>query len=337
MKRPLRINQVIGGLVAAVLLATSFLPSTVGAQASNANAADGLQISPALVEVNAEPGKSYAIELSVTNVTASDLAFDSAVNDFSARDETGTPSVNLDSDLPATASIRSWVTIVDSFDLDARQTRKLTATLEVPADAEPGGHYGVIRFSGRSPELQSSGVGLAASAGTLVLVRVAGATDEMLDLITFQAAQNGQGSGFFENGPLDFVMRFENKGNVHLKPIGQVEVRDMFGNKVETLTVNPSNGNVLPGSVRRFQAVLDKQWLFGRYTADISIAYGTTGQAVVRTISFWVIPYKLIGLGLIALLTLFFVLRTLIKRYNTYIINRANQHNASQKKPKSKK
>lgn len=323
------------GLIAGVLVATSFLPTTVLAQASNANAADGLQISPALVEVNAEPGKTYNIELNVTNVTASDLAFDSTVNDFSARDETGTPSINLDDDTPNSASIRAWVNIVSSFELAARQSEKLTATLSVPSDAEPGGHYGVIRFSGRAPELQSTGVGLAASAGTLVLVRVAGAVDEDLQLITFQASQNGTGGNFFEYGPLDLVMRFENKGNVHVKPVGQIEVRDMFGNNVQTLKVNPDSGNILPLSVRKFQNTLDKQWLVGRYTADISIAYGTTGQAIVQTISFWVIPWKLIAIAILALITLIFVLKTLIKRYNSYIVKRAiGQHGNSKKNHK---
>ena len=56
-------------------------------------------------------------------------------------------------------------------------------------------------------------------------------------------------------------MRFENKGNVHVKPVGQIEIRDIFGNKVETLAVNEEKGNVLPLSIRRFQATLDRSWM----------------------------------------------------------------------------
>lgn len=328
-------QSILGALVFALILTPlSSLP--VSAQASNANAADGLQISPAIVDVNGEKGGSYTIQLQVTNVTGSDLTFDSAVNDFSAKDESGAPSVNLDDSNPSTASIKQWVSVIKSFTLKARENRKINAIITIPKDAEPGGHYGVIRFSGRTPEVEGSGVGLTASTGALVLVRVAGAVDEKLNLITFETSQNNKASGLFEYGPIDFVARFKNEGNVHVKPIGQIEIRDMFGNKVDTVAVNPDKGNVLPLSIRKFQSTLNKDWMFGRYTADISVAYGTTGQAIVQTTSFWVIPYKAMLIGIIILATLIFVFRALIKRYNRYIINRANgtQHGNKTKKRK---
>lgn len=331
MQRFIKAKQVIlVGLAAALIFAPFSSVIPVGAQASNANAADGLQISPAVIEVNGEKGKSYRIDIQVTNVTGTDLAFDSTVNNFSAKDETGAPSISINSinnDLHVVSSIKDWVAVIPSFTLKARQSQKIVTTLTIPQDAEPGGHYGVIRFSGRGPNLLKTGVGLAASAGSLVLVKVAGTIDEKLDLITFTSAQDGQESGFFRYGPIDFVMRFENKGNIHLKPVGQIEVRNIFGNKIETLSVNADKGNVLPNSIRKFQSSLDKQWLFGRYTADLSVAYGTTGQAIVKTISFWVIPWRLILIVLAAIITLIFVFRTLIKRYNSYIIKRAGRTN----------
>jgi hypothetical protein len=336
MRSFLRFKPLVLSALAVALIITPLFAVSAHGQATNANAADGLQISPALIEVNGEAGKSYTIQIRVTNVTASDLSFDSTVNDFSSKDESGTPSVNLDTSLPSAASIRSWVTVTDSFDLKARESKNISATLSIPNDAEPGGHYGVIRFSGRAPTVEGSGVGLAASAGSLVLVRVAGAVDEQLDLLTFQTAQNNALSGFFKYGPVDFVMRFENKGNVHVKPIGQIEIRDMFGNKVETLAVNPDKGNVLPLSVRKFQSTLERQWMFGYYTADLSVAYGTTGQAIVKSINFWVIPYRLIIGSIILLATLIFVFRTVIKRYNSYIIKQAQSSHGRKTKNRKK-
>ena len=336
MKHLRQLKQVtLSGFVLALLLSFVFTVQ-LNAQASNANAADGLQISPTIVEVNGEKGKSYTVELKLTNVTASDLTFDSMVNDFSAKDETGTPSVNLDTTKPSTASIREWVNVIGSFTLKARETRIVSTTLRIPINAEPGGHYGVIRFSGRTPELEGSGVGTSASAGTLMLVRVAGAVDEKLDLLTFQTTLDGNPTGFFEYGPITFAARFENKGNVHVKPIGQIEIRNIFGNKVDTLEVNADKGNVLPLSIRRFDSTLDKRWMFGPYTADISIAYGTTGQAIVKTITFWVIPYKQLLILIAAIVTVVFVFRNLIKRYNSYIIKRANTPHGNKTKHRKK-
>ena len=324
---------VVGTVGVLALLGSSAHAQSVG------NAAEGLQISPASIELNAEPGKSYTLKLTVTNVTVSDLAYTTSINDFTAKDESGAPSIDLDTSKPTATSIQPWVGTIPSFTLKAHQSKEIDAIISVPLGAEPGGHYGVIRFSGQAPSLEGTGVGLSASAGTLVLVRVAGAVDENLNLITFESSQGGNPSSFFEYGPIDFITRFENKGNVHVKPIGQIEIHDSFGNKVDTLDVNSDKGNVLPLSIRKFQSTLNRQWLFGHYTADISIAYGTTGQALVQTISFWVIPYKLIIGGLIILATLIFVFRTLIKRYNTYIIKRAgqNKHHDSQSKKKKQK
>lgn len=331
-----RIKQgVLSGLALALLL-SPLATIQAGAQASNANAAGGLQISPAIVEVNADKGGSYTIQLQVTNVTGSDLTFDSEVNDFTAKDETGNAKIDLDKETPVTASIRQWVTVTSSFSLRARETKKIPATVDIPKNAEPGGHYGVIRFTGQKQELDQTGVGQVVSAGTLVLIRVDGAVDEKLNLITFETAQNKTSSGFFEYGPVTFVTRFENKGNVHVKPLGSIEIRDMFGNKVDTLDVNPNEGNVLPSSVRRFESTLDRTWMFGRYSATVSVGYGTHGQAIVESIDFWVIPYKVVIGGLIALITLIFIFRTLIRRYNSYIIKRAGSSHGTHTKKRKK-
>jgi len=329
---------IIASILLAILLPAVLLHATAHAQSSN-DAANGLQITPALVQLNAEKGKTYTVELKVLNVTGSDLSFKSAVNDFAAKDETGTPSILLNETEPAPTSIQSWVGDIPDFTLKAHETKTIEAIISVPTDAEPGGHYGVIRFSGTAPQLNGTGVGLSASAGTLFLVRVAGDITEKLNLITFEATSSTDGKphSLFENGPITFLTRFQNTGNVHVQPSGKITVHDIFGNPVATLDINDEKGNILPSSIRRFESTLNQHWLFGRYTADISIAYGTTGGAIVESTSFWVIPWKLILIGLAILATVIYVLRIGIKRYNKYIITQAQKGNEKTKKPKSKK
>lgn len=325
-------------IITAVVAALVVVPSEQ-VFAKSSGAADGLQISPVLVELNADPGRTYTVRLSLTNVTASDLTFDSFVNDFKAKDESGAPVIDLKNESPATASIRSWVEQIGSTSIDSRKSVDVIATINVPADAEPGGHYGVIRFSGRAPDIDGVGVGLSASVGTLLLVRVSGEINESLDVKEFFVSQNEKQSSFFERGPIVITTRFVNTGNVHVKPIGQVVVRDMLGRTVSTVTVNQTKGNVLPDSIRRFDMKFDNSLLFGRYTADLSVAYGTKGQAIVRTISFWVVPWKLLLLIIIGVATLVFILVQLVKRYNRYIIAKATKqkHETKQKTTKKKK
>lgn len=310
-------------LVTTVMIVAIFVPAILlqsNAFAQSTDAANGLQISPALVQLNGEKGKSYTVQLKVLNVTGSDLSFKTAVNDFAAKDETGTPSIFLTSTTPLPTSIQTWVNSIPDFTLKAHEEKTINVVLTIPTDAEPGGHYGVIRFSGTQPQLSGTGVGLSASAGTLFLVSVAGDITEKVNLATFEASENNKPSALFEYGPITFTTRFQNTGNVHVQPTGTILVEDVFKNKVADLPVNSDKGNILPSSTRKFESVLDKKWMFGRYTATITASYGTHGQAIVETISFWVIPYKLILIGLALLVTFIYVLRIAIKRYNKYII-----------------
>lgn len=329
-------NLVFSLVISGAIVIGLFAVPSVGAQASSANAAQGIEISPALVELNAERGKTYTLKIKVTNVTSSDLVYETSIDDFNAKDETGSPQILMYSELPSTVSIRSWVKTVPAFSLTTRQSISIVATVHIPADAEPGGHYGVLRFSGHAPELDSTGVGLAASAGALILIRVDGAITEQADLVSFTTASNGSQTSFFENSPITFMTRIKNVGNIHVKPVGNIEVKDMFGNIVTSLSVNADKSNVLPDSIRRFEATHDG-WMFGLYTANLALGYGTTGQAITATTSFWVIPYKLVLAVLIIGATTVFILVKLIKAYNKRIIAKSKNETTHKTKKHNKK
>jgi len=315
---------------------------SVGAVSTAANASEGMEISPTLVELNAAPGNTYQIRISLRNITASDLQYGTSVADFNSADETGSPHIISDSTLPATSSIKTWVSTIPNFSLQSRQAKDLTALVTVPVNAEPGGHYGVLRFTGDSPELRNTNVGLTASAGVLILIRVSGAINEKASLAEFYSSQNDKQSSFFENGPITFVVRVQNAGNIHIKPSGSIELRDMFGGLVSTMPVNEDKSNILPNSIRRFETKLNKDWMFGKYTASLALGYGTSGQAITSTVTFWVIPYKIILVAILILITLIYILIRLIKVYNKHIIAKAKNEkttknkNDFEKKPKEK-
>jgi hypothetical protein len=302
------------------------------AQAADPSAAQGLQISPAIVELNAEKGKTYTLNLKVTNVTLTQLVYSTTVNDFDAKDETGAANVLLISTLPPTASIITWLKTDSEFTLGSHESLSLTAQVTVPADAEAGGHYGVLRFSGHAPDVSGTGVGLSASAGMLVLIRVAGNITESANLASFYTANGANQSSFFETAPIDFVTRIKNDGNIHVKPTGTITIQDAFGNTVGTVPVNDTKAIVLPSSIRRFDGEYKSGWMFGMYTANLTLGYGTTGQAITNTITFWVIPYKLILVLLLALVTFVFIASRLIKAYNKRIIAKAKNENTTKNK-----
>lgn len=303
--------------------------------ANSAASGQGLEISPPVVELQADPGQTVTTSISIRNVTKGPLIVKAKTDDFGAgADETGQPQLLLDTDGQSRFSLKYWVGAVADLTLAAGELKKNQVTIKVPKNAEPGGHFGVVRFTAVPPDLEGTGVALSASVGTLVLVRVSGSISDKLALEEFSTGRiKGEfqdvGSvttktSFFEYGPVGFVVRLKNEGSVHEKPKGNIVVKNMFGKQVADIEVNGKGGNVLPDSVRRFEQQLASKQLFGRYTAKLELSYASD-QKLTSTKTFWVIPYTLIILGLIGLVALVFVLRLAIKRYNQHIINQARR------------
>lgn len=297
-----------------VLLITFVSPHVARAQSGQ-----GLEISPPLIELKTDPGKTVTSTIRVRNVTQDTLVIKSQINDFVANGEDGKPKLLLDTDEESPYSIKSWIVSVPTITLKKGEQKPIKVTLRVPDNASPGGHFGVIRFTGTPPELEDTGVSLSASVGTLMLVNVSGNTTENAEVTELSTAQNGKKRSLFEYGPITIIERINNTGNVFFKPSGSVRVSNMFGREVKTYPLNENGGNVLPGSTRRFEQELSNKLLFGRYSVQADIVYGENNSILTESTSFWVIPYKLILITLGGLL----VAIVAIKRYNKFIVKKA--------------
>jgi hypothetical protein len=275
--------------------------------------------------VNANPGQTVTLTINLRDITNGPLLVTGTADDFGAKNETGDPEILLNETGSTRYSLKYWIASVPSLTLQSEQMQAISVPIVVPANAEPGGHYGVIRFTGTPTNLNGSGVSLSASLGALVLMRVAGNITERLTNAQFFASQNGHAGSFFEYGPLTLSERIHNVGNVHVQPVGHVSVYNMFGHRIANLAVNSPAGNILPDSIRRFDQTLNQRYLFGRYHATYSVVYGDSKQTLASSMVFWVIPWKLILILLAALVLLVLIVRHSIKRYNRHIIERAKR------------
>lgn len=330
MKTSSRLFQIIARVSTAALLLTliAALPASAVAASTPAAAPDpgqGLEISPPVLELNANPGQTITVTLSLRDITSGPLVVTSKADDFGAKDETGNPEILLDETGATRYSLKYWFPTLPLLTLQSQQQQKISIPIVVPANAEPGGHYGVIRFTGLPPNISSTGVSLSASLGVLVLLRVAGTITEHLTDVQFFASQNGHTSGFFEYGPITLSERIRNTGDVHVQPVGYVSVYDMFGRRIDKVPVSNPTHNILPDSIRRFDQTLSQRYLFGPYHASYTVVYGESKQQLSASMVFWVIPWRLIIIVLVALIALIFLIRTGIRRYNRYIIRRAGR------------
>ncbi len=318
------------GLV--VLLAASLMPTVAVADGGQA-----FSIAPPLLNLKADPGQTVTAVIQLTNVSNGPMVMTAQANDFAAKDENGDPNIILNTSAAVPYSLRAWVQLPSQFTLAAKQTKTLSIPIVVPANGEPGGHYGVIRFTGAAPGASGSGVSLSASIGSLILLQVSGNIQERASLADFYSATpQFAPKSFFQNGPIGFVTRVSDDGNVHLRPTGSITIKNMIGKRVALLRVNgdPSDiqnqpKNVLPSSIRKFQVTFSKKWLFGRYTAHLDLTYGQSSRHLTADKAFWVVPYMIVLPVVVGLLAVVLGLRFGIKRYNTHIIKKSQAAQAS--------
>jgi len=307
--------------------------------AQNANG-QALEIAPPVVNVSANPGETVSAQLSLRDISDGSLVVNNQINDFVASGEDGTPKILLDETEPNPFSLKNWIEPLPQLTLKSREIQKLPVTIDVPSNAAPGGYYGVVRFTATAPEMDQQGVALSASLGALVLLTVKGDVKEAMSVEQFSVTDTkGKVGNLFESTPIQFEERLKNSGNIHEEPHGQVVITDMFGKTVAAVNVNLPPRNVLPRSIRKFTQTLDSsvignKKLFGLYHAKLALAYGAKGQTLQSETTFWIIPYRLIGGAILAIVIGFFVLRVMIRRYNQSIIRKAQGGSKTKKKRK---
>lgn len=327
-----RVHSYIAAFVFAFVV-LSFPLSAVAQGNQSGGGGQGLEISPPLLNLKADPGQVLKAEINVRNVTKDSLVVKAQFEDFVASGEDGQPKILLESDEQSPYSIKDWISSPSDVTLKPGERKTIKVDISVPNDAGPGGHYGVVRFTGTPPELEGTGVSLSASVGTLILVGVSGDVKESAKIVELFAERNGKKSGVFEYGPLNLVLRVENDGNIHFQPKGTLQVTDTFGRTVFVSQINQDARNVLPGSIRKFEQLMDKKYLFGKYNLKADVVYGDNGQITSQTVTFWVIPYKLI-IGFILLLV---ILIFGFRQYNKFIVGRATRKNNASSTKKQKK
>lgn len=333
MRKPTQLIFTIAALVAFGLEMVSpvaLAAAPAAAQPNLANNGQALEIAPPVITLTVNPGQSAQVPVYLRDISSGNLIVTGQTNDFVASGEDGTPKLLLNNEGNDPYSLKGWVSPLPNLLLVPKQIKTMSVTLNVPANASPGGHYGVIRFTATPAELQGTGVSLSASLGALLLVTVNGNITENLVVQEFSVNHAGKTGSIFQSGPLQFVERFKNTGNVHVEPVGQVTITDMFGKKLAAVNVNLPPGNVLPASIRKFEQPLDKtvignKKLFGRYTAKLSVTYGTSKKVLTASLVFWVIPYRLIAVLIVILIAGFFALRFFLRRYNRRVIERARR------------
>ena len=185
---------------------------------------------------------------------------------FTQADQPGMPKFLDEGVLEPAESLADWVTFSDDFfTMDGLgQTRNVTFTITVPANAEPGGKQAAMFLQDMGGDVafedlkdqSKTGAGLNAALGPLVFLTVDGDLKSSLvveDIYTTNI--KGKKHSFFFNPPVNVVVDLKNDGNTYLSPRGRVIIHEgekFTDGQLASFELNEEDGRVLPGTTRSF-------------------------------------------------------------------------------------
>ena len=266
---------------------------------NSVHAASGLSISPLTFELTANPGDLLENTIRIYNPTDSAVAVKMEIEDFTVSGETG--QVIIEPAETETYSLARWVQVSpETFTLEPAEQKIVDFIINVPADAEPGGHYGSIVAAGSQiAGTQATGAFVVPRVASLLLVSVPGEVEENLRIRNFEAPR------YSEYGPINFGITFENLGTIHEKPKGLITITNWLGQKVDSFPFPEKN--ILPAAARKIDVSWPHKWLWaGKYTATITGSYGIGNtQLLPKVITFWAFPWKF---GIVIFVVLIFLI-----------------------------
>lgn len=306
-------------VLATVLMPLGVLPGYAQEEVQESGK-EGITVRPSLFESRVQPGQTVTHVINVTNKGDVATIYYPEIRDIASMDERGAP-IWLDPDVEKSgAEMSQWTSFShSSVFLQPGETIEVSVFISVPANAPNGGSFGMASFVKNPPGVEAlggnSGLGIGFTTGALIALAIG---DDIIDDAALREFRPNPRIG---GGPgVDFETSVENSGNSLIRPIGVIEVTNMFGKFTSSVSFNEAGAAILPDVNRTYTTNWTGDgFLFGRYTADIFISYGTKARhTLVGTTTFWVLPAKplVFGLGgaLVAFLIVLAWVRTYIRR-----------------------
>lgn len=276
------------------------LPSVVCAE--DALPREGFAVEPAILRVSVERGGQFRSFFTLSNSGDGAITLDLLVADFVP--EGGAGGVKKmegipDKDDPVRAS--GWFSVPDGpLVVPPHQKLRVPFSISVPSDANPGGRSVVLELETREGSARER-------MNMLNFVTVPGDAKEQLTILSFarDAIMTADAHGVF-------ALELKNDGDTHLRPEGEVVVRNMLGVERGRYALN---GLLAPGTIiPKAKRSVEYNWAgslsafdFGLWNARIELHYGEgDANSVGDRTFFLVLPWR-------ALLLIIFILGGSIK------------------------
>ncbi|MFH1346976.1 MAG: hypothetical protein ABIH10_01865 [Spirochaetota bacterium] len=271
-------------------------------------------VGPAKIEYKVDPGQTISDKLFIVNDGQETRTFYAEFEKFT---EIGGQKKFLPSE---PAELAEWFKMEESATLKAGEQKEILFTVEVPENAPPGGHFAVIWWGTASPGKNQ--VSIVTRAGILVFLQVSGEINEKGEIVEFSLTK---GNFFTLKLPEDFAVNFKNQGNTYLKPLGEITVKNIFGSAIADFNVNGKERIIFPDNEQLLDIAKKfgkPPFAFGFYKAELSLRWGEKESNGLKSIWFFVFPWKTVFVVIIILAGLFLLATKGVKKYNQWILEK---------------
>jgi hypothetical protein len=324
-----RASKILVSLLIVLLVLLSKNGGQVNASAGNAST---ITTSPISISLSGLPGSKVSTVLHLQNNSNEAVDIGIKLEKFDAKGDNGQANIYN----PSKSDIsRQWVSFSqNSFIAQPGVWNSDTMTISLPKTAAFGYYYAVL-FYPETPLntlIPSSNTVKGANAILILVNALSPNATTNLKVQSFSVAKSSN-----QYLPVGFNLNVRNVGNVFTAPSGDIYIsRTPNGPSLDTLDINKGGGNILPGTNRVFSTVwadgfpvyqdkilngavlsnksgapirqlkwnLNKisDFRFGEYYAKLVLVYndGSRDIPVTSEVSFWVVPWLLITVIILA-------------------------------------
>lgn len=269
-------------------------------------ATNGIQISPLTFNLEIPKSGIGSGKIIVTNSNDDALDYVIEVENFAGVTDEGSVSFAGSELEGAVTSLADWFTFdaPKEGQLAAHKDKEIGFTINLPADAEPGGHYAAVfaREVRKNPDGKVV-MGVASRVGVLVLISVPGETSKSAQITDFTYPK------FVWRGPNDFTMKVQNTGTVHYDSPATVELKNIFG---QTTTVDMGKHTLIPKYERLYTGKWASKYPIGYYKVTAKTFDGANNPITTIAV-IWAIPLVIVIPVLIGLILLIIIIKYLRK------------------------
>jgi len=311
------------GFVFALLLAFIILSLPLAAVSKAQEEPNHFAVEPVKEEFTISPGTSFQFAITVENYNNVSHTMDVRFMDYSVK-----PDNTIIYQKPGhySYSCATWLsTDTPQITLPPRGTAQFssvtkTFNINVPSNAEPGGHYGCVMFQEAAPE--KGNVRVSGRIPSLVLITVPGniICDAEIKSVSVSSSWfwPTRPTHILPCSPNHYKVVIENKGNIHVFYKVRLSYTPTFGWGFGTVTLPQST--LLPKETRNIEGNIPKSPAFGSYNFKVEMAYGQTSikfdTTKTKSCGFNSYPILTILLILLVIMGLVFLVRFLIHRFN---------------------